>query len=104
MKFNHALVLFIAAVAFSAGAMAVPPGQTVEFSGPMGKVVFDGKSHADAGQKCDDCHPKIFQMKIGWNKITMDAINHGEFCGTCHNGTMAFKANDRETCTNCHKK
>ena len=105
MKLIQALMLVLAAVAFSGSVLAVPPGKTVEFAaGPMGKVTFDGKTHAAAGLKCNDCHTKIFKMKKGADKITMAAINKGEFCGACHNGTKAFKASDPAKCATCHKK
>jgi c(7)-type cytochrome triheme protein len=100
-----AILAVVAVAAFSASATAVPPGMTVEFAGgPMGKVVFSGKIHADKGIKCNECHTKIFQMKKGADKITMAAIKEGKFCGTCHNGGRAFKANDPANCTKCHKK
>lgn len=105
MKMIPGLMVVAAAVAFLGSAMATPPGKTVEFAGgPMGKVVFDGKAHADKGLKCNDCHTKIFQMKKGSAKITMAAINKGELCGTCHNGGKAFKASDPKNCKTCHKK
>jgi len=105
MKVLKALMVVAAAAAFFGSVMAAPPGMKVEFSGgPMGKVTFDGKVHADKGLKCNDCHTNIFQMKKGAAKITMAAINKGEYCGTCHNGTKAFKAGDAKNCTTCHKK
>ena len=98
-------MIVVSVAVFAASAMAVPPGKTIEFAGgPMGKVVFDGKAHAAKGLKCPDCHTKIFKMKKGADKITMDAINKGESCGTCHNGTKAFKSSDAASCTKCHKK
>ena len=87
--------------------MAAPPGKTVEFvGGDHGKVVFDGKVHADKGLKCGDCHtnPKLFAMKKGGDKITMDDIKAGKFCGACHDGKKAFKAGDEANCGKCHKK
>ncbi len=103
-KFTVILVILIA-VAFVGNVMAVPGGKSVEFAGgDKGKVVFDGKAHADKGLKCNDCHPKVFQMKKGSSKITMADINAGKFCGECHNGTKAFKAGDEANCAKCHKK
>jgi c(7)-type cytochrome triheme protein len=97
-----ALTLLLAA-AFIGSALAVPPGKTVEFTGSkMGKVIFDGKKHADAGMKCNDCHPKIFKMKKGSAKITMAEHKPGVSCGTCHNGTKAFA--QQGNCAKCHKK
>ena len=105
MRVIRGLMIIVAAVAVSGAVLAVPPGKTVEYAGgPMGKVVFDGKVHADKGLKCNDCHTKIFQMKKGSTKMTMAALNKGEFCGTCHNGTKAFKTSDASKCKTCHKK
>jgi c(7)-type cytochrome triheme protein len=51
--------------------------------------------------KCYACHPAIFEMKAGANKITMDAIQAGKFCGACHNGTTAWEVSF-DTCNRCH--
>jgi len=104
MKAMQTLMVIMAAFAFFGSAMASPPGKTVEYKTPMGTVTFDGKVHADKGLKCTDCHVKIFQMKKGADKMSMAAINKGEFCGVCHNGTKAFKASDPANCKKCHKK
>lgn len=107
MKLAAILAAILAATLWIGNAVAVPPGQQVEFSGgPLGKVVFDGKVHADAKLKCNECHTKIFKMKKGADKFKMADINAGKFCGTCHNGEKgkAFKANDPAACTKCHKK
>src|SRR6185369_6955833 len=83
----------------------VPPGKTLEFASPRGKVTFAGKVHADKGLKCADCHtnPKLFEMKKGGAKMTMAAMNEGKFCGTCHNGTKAFSVKAPDTCVKCHQ-
>ncbi|MGE5300868.1 MAG: cytochrome c3 family protein [Acidobacteriota bacterium] len=97
------LTVFIA-LAFVGSALAVPAGKTVEFKdGAMGKVIFDGKVHADKGLKCNDCHTKIFPMKKS-EKLTMAAMNEGKECGTCHNGEKAFSVKDAKDCAKCHKK
>jgi c(7)-type cytochrome triheme protein len=106
MKFAKILAV-LAALGLSIGnVMAVPPGKTVEFASPMGKVTFDGKVHADKGLKCADCHskPKLFEMKKGGDKITMAAMNEGKFCGTCHDGTKAFSVKGPADCVKCHQK
>lgn len=51
--------------------------------------------------KCYACHPALFEMKAGANKVTMDAIQKGKFCGACHNGKIAW-AVTFETCNRCH--
>ncbi|MCL4536295.1 MAG: cytochrome C [Nitrospirae bacterium] len=105
MRILTAILAILIAVVFVGTAMAVPPGKTIEFAGgAMGKIVFDGKTHADKGLKCNDCHTKIFQMKKGSAKMKMADINAGKFCGECHNGTKAFKTSDAANCTKCHKK
>ena len=99
-------VSLIAAIAFlfAGSALAVSSGKTVEYAGgATGKVIFDGKAHADKGFKCAECHPKIFPMKKGM-KITMAEMNEGKNCGLCHNGQKAFKSGDQANCGKCHKK
>jgi len=104
MKKTVLAVVVLVIVAFVGSALAVPPGKTVDFAGgSAGKVVFDGKIHADKGLKCNDCHTKIFPMKKG-GKYTMADMNAGKNCGECHNGTKAFKSSDAATCAKCHKK
>jgi c(7)-type cytochrome triheme protein len=96
-----------AALMLSIGnVMAVPPGKTVEFASPIGKVTFDGKAHAAKGLKCADCHskPKLFEMKKGGDKITMAAMNDGKFCGACHDGKKSFGVKAPADCAQCHKK
>lgn len=51
--------------------------------------------------KCYACHPAVFEMKAGSNPITMDAITEGQFCGTCHNGKIAWSVGF-DTCNRCH--
>ena len=103
--FVLALVVVVA-LALSMTAFAVPAGKTIEFEGKgAGKVVFDGKIHADKGLKCADCHQSgLFKMKKGGDVITMKDMNEGKFCGACHNGTKAFSSKDAANCAKCHKK
>ena len=51
--------------------------------------------------KCHVCHDAIFKMKKGTNKVTMQEIENGKFCGTCHNDTIAFGTNF-DSCQRCH--
>jgi len=97
-----AIVTFV----FAASAFAVGSGKTVEFAGGgAGKVVFDGKTHADKGAKCADCHQSgLFKMKKGADKLTMKDMEAGKNCGACHNGTKAFGVKDAASCAKCHKK
>ncbi len=105
MKVIATIVALMVTVMFIGSAMAVPPGKTIDYAGgSAGKVVFDGKTHADKGLKCSDCHTKVFKMKKGADVMKMEDINAGKFCGECHNGTKAFKASDPANCAKCHKK
>jgi c(7)-type cytochrome triheme protein len=106
MKFAGILAIFAALMLSIGSAMAVPAGKTLEFDNPMGKVTFDGKSHAGTGAKCADCHvkPKLFEMKKGKAKLTMKDMNEGKFCGACHDGKKAFSVKAPADCKKCHKK
>lgn len=103
---KRALILALAvviALVFVGYAMAVGPDKEVTFpDGALGKVVFSGKAHADAGLKCMDCHPKIFPMKFEAGTFKMADIYAGKDCGACHDGTKAFAA--KTACAKCHKK
>ncbi len=47
---------------------------------------------------CSNCHPAIFLPQQGANKISMDAIIAGKYCGRCHD-KVAFPL---WTCERCH--
>jgi c(7)-type cytochrome triheme protein len=64
----------------------------------IGNVTFSHEFHT-AAFSCDNCHPKIFGMKKTEGMMTMDDMNKGKFCGTCHNGNMASSVTD---CGKCH--
>jgi c(7)-type cytochrome triheme protein len=105
MRITVLLVTILVAVAFVGSAFATPAGKSVEFAGGgQGKVVFDGKTHADKGLKCNDCHTKLFQMKKGTFKMTKEDHGNDKGCGACHNGTKAFGQKDDASCGKCHKK
>jgi len=100
------LILALTALLICTGtALAVPAGKVLEFSGgPMGKVIFDGKVHKEAGAACNDCHKDgLFpKMKQGTVQITMEEIYAGRLCGVCHNGQRAFAP--AGNCNRCHTK
>jgi len=106
MKFAGILTVFVALMLLIGNAMAIPAGKMEFAGGPMGKVTFDAKVHADKGLKCADCHtnPKLFAMKKGTDKLTMAAMNEGKFCGACHDGKKAFSVKAPTDCVKCHKK
>jgi len=105
MNFTGISTVFAALLLSIGSASAVPPGRTVEFASPRGKVIFDGKLHADKGLKCADCHskPRLFEMKKGGDKMNMAAMHEGKFCGTCHDGKKAFGTSAPADCMKCHQ-
>jgi len=70
----------------------VPKGQ------PELKTVFSHKVHT-SWMGCGSCHPAIFEMERGKTVITMEKINAGASCGTCH-GKVA--APEPTACPACH--
>ena len=50
--------------------------------------------------QCRVCHQELgIQMRAGSNEIDMAKISDGRFCGACHNGEVAWSA---ENCDLCH--
>jgi c(7)-type cytochrome triheme protein len=70
--------------------------------GSPGPVTFEHAKHIARGAKCADCHPKLFTMRKGSTKLTMDLMAEGKACGSCHNGRKAFATMDGDKCLTCH--
>lgn len=68
-----------------------------------GKVTFAHAGHLAKGAKCADCHPKLFAMKKGGDKLSMDSMGEGKQCGACHDGKKAFGVMDGDRCDSCHR-
>ena len=103
-------VLVVAALIDILGsASASPPGKDVQWTTPMGIVVFSGQAHVAAGNQCTDCHDLtggsggLYPMKQGTLTLTMVQMNEGKGCGACHNGEPTFSTADTASCTKCHK-
>jgi c(7)-type cytochrome triheme protein len=62
-------------------------------------VRFNHEKHASPS-KCNDCHPRLFQIKKGSNKIALADHNQSKSCFGCHDGKKAFSQYD---CSSCHK-
>ncbi len=104
MRLTTIFIALFVMVAFAGSAFAVGSGKKVELpDGAQGKVIFDGKAHADAGLKCADCHTKIWPMKKG-PAMKMADMNAGKGCGVCHDGKKAFATSAQADCAKCHKK
>jgi c(7)-type cytochrome triheme protein len=102
MRTVAAIMVVLIAVVFTGSVFATPPGRNVEYAGGgAGKVIFDGKAHADVNLRCIDCHPTLFQMRRE-AKITMADHKADKFCFACHNGKRAFGSENN--CAKCHTK
>ena len=89
------------------GAQQVPPDFSYGEKNPLGAAPFSHKFHVTEKKlACPECHTKIFQMKkmAATSQIKMKALNEGEFCGKCHDGTKAFATKDAKSCNRCHRK
>ena len=52
-----------------------------------GPVTFSHRRHLEKVSKCTTCHLKTFKMKRGQSgTITLEALQEGKFCGSCHDG------------------
>ena len=87
--------------------------------GAQGDLVFEREGEVEGGgafppsvfphwvhrvqYRCYVCHPAPFAMQQGANPVTMDTIKQGQFCGTCHNGQIAFNV-EFQNCARCHRK
>lgn len=85
----------------------------------MGDLVFERKGEVEGSEafppsifqhwvhrvryRCYVCHPAPFEMELGANAVTMDAIRNGQFCGACHNGRVAFGI-ELQNCERCHRQ
>jgi c(7)-type cytochrome triheme protein len=66
-------------------------------------VFFRHTTHAALVQnRCLSCHPRTFKILKRDYKPTHAAMNAGQGCGSCHNGTQAFGTADGDACERCH--
>ena len=103
----------VAASAALAALVMALPGGTQEARAEYGDVVMNNYSDG-AGMRpvvfphwfhrvrfrCKVCHSDLgFKFKAGGNEINMLKIIDGQFCGACHNGSVAWSV---ENCDLCH--
>ena len=85
-----------------------PESLTLEDSKEKSSAVFSHKKHITREKmRCTECHPYVFLMKADnkaekERKLTMEQMNKGESCGTCHNGEKAFSVSAKDSCKQCH--
>jgi len=70
-------------------------------------VLYKHEAHLGAGIKCDECHTKIFEKKLGANKFRMKDVTQGKFCGACHTDKPAADIQHaafppKKNCQKCH--
>lgn len=80
-------------------------GGDIYYTKPVKSVLFSHKTHVDdAGLSCSICHDKLFQMSAleaqNSNEFNHKGFKKGKYCGSCHDGSMAF-GGDKQ-CTRCH--
>jgi c(7)-type cytochrome triheme protein len=69
--------------------------------------MFSHKAHVmGVGLDCDSCHPDIFAKERGVaaaaGDYTMESLEQGKYCGSCHDGDTAFGVTGPESCVTCH--
>lgn len=98
---RYAMIVLLLSTLAASTALAVYPNQTITFAGGgAGPVAFSGRHHS---QPCSRCHNQqtFPRMQQGTVTITMEAIDKGQLCGSCHNGRQAFASKDN--CQRCHQ-
>jgi c(7)-type cytochrome triheme protein len=84
-------------------ALAVVGGGDITMHSKEGKVVFSHEDHvAGAELQCQACHPILYINTAQHRTATMQDMQKGASCGTCHNGDNAFSV--KENCDKCHMK
>jgi c(7)-type cytochrome triheme protein len=63
----------------------------------MPEIIFSHEKHI-VWNGCEVCHPDIFTVRKGGNKLAMTEIFEGKYCGACH-GKVSFPMLD---CQRCH--
>jgi c(7)-type cytochrome triheme protein len=65
-----------------------------------GNAVFSHKFHTGL-YTCSDCHPSLYPTTRSTVKVSMQEMEKGKSCGSCHEGKTAFSV--KEKCEACHK-
>ena len=74
----------------------------IEFETDAGKAKFSHDVHTGMFG-CDACHPSPFNAKKGSNTASMEQMEKGASCGSCHDGSTAFGVKDDKHCESCHE-
>jgi len=85
-------------------AFAVVGGGDVTMKNKGGDTIFSHETHVVGAElKCQGCHPKLYTNAKQRKVATMDEMEKGKSCGSCHNDKVAaFSVSDN--CDMCHAK
>lgn len=80
-------------------------GGDIIYTKPLKAVIFSHKAHTeDLGLQCDWCHEETFEMEALHMQeeadFNMESLCNENYCGTCHNGDIAFSTTTQ--CARCH--
>ena len=83
----------------------VEHGGDIVYTKPLKAVIFSHKAHTeDLGLQCDWCHEETFEMEALHMQesadFNMESLCNENYCGTCHNGDIAFSTTTQ--CARCH--
>jgi c(7)-type cytochrome triheme protein len=83
----------------------VEHGGDIIYTKPLKAVIFSHKAHTeDLGLQCDWCHEETFEMEALHMQesadFNMESLCNENYCGTCHNGDIAFSTTTQ--CARCH--
>lgn len=77
-----------------------PSGELPFEEKSTGNVVFSHKFHTGL-YTCVDCHASLYKTTRSRVKVSMQEMETGRSCGSCHDGKSAFSV--KEKCESCHK-
>lgn len=64
-----------------------------------GSALFPHTPHI-AAYSCKDCHPELYIPGPGNKRFSMDQMEQGKSCGSCHDDKTAFSV--KSNCQKCH--
>ena len=103
LRYLQIAVLAVLALLASGTLVYAMPGditfdRAADNTSGISAATFPHDTH-ELRYRCDACHSGLFKMKQGSTKITMELINQGKLCGSCHNDKIAFAT---DNCLRCH--
>ena len=106
---NTKLYVLLFVVLMSAGlaqtSLGDDAGGVIHFEQPVKGVIFSHDVHVEEnGFDCETCHDDMFEMEAHAaetdHDFIMQQMEDGSYCGSCHDGDMAFAVTT--SCATCH--